>query len=853
MSDLQRGRPGYAERDVTDGMRYIPARVPGCVHSDLMRAGLLDDPRVGTNVLKARWVEEMIWSYRCEFDRPTEWGDGPGARAWLVFEQIDGVGEVVLNGQKLARHANSFLPLRVEVTEQLREHGNVLAVHLESGLYHVSDKPAEGWCHDNARDALLHKRHWLRKVQSQGSWDWAPRLMNVGLGLVRLEWTRAEVRVDYMAVIPRVSDELDRGHVTIRVWIENLGLCDLDVRLQMDLKDPEGHVAASCEIEVTLRPGMNRTELQIEATSPRLWWPIGQGEQCLYEVRGRMTVLSKSISERRSSDRLLPNEAESRQACGEIGFGGKRFGFRHIWIDQSEHQEGGRLFVLHVNGRAIFCRGANLVPADMLMAEVDRSRYERLVGRAIEANFNFLRVWGGGLYEHDDFYDLCDRHGILVWQDFVYACGKYPLNDEAFHAGAVEEARYQLRRLSHHPSLVMWCGNNENETAIVTGWAGMSRGQIAPDYGFYHLTLSKLCREEDGTRPYQPSSPFSPDGRHPGDELSGDQHPWSVGIDDMDFRKYRGMRCRFANEGGTLGPTSLPTMLACLPEGQRYVQSFAWQLHDNSVDSWQEPSLVDAMTRIWLGMDCRAMTIEEYVYWGGLLQAEGLRAYIDRFRGRMFDSAAAVFWMFNDCWPATRSWSIVDHALRRTPSFHPVRRAFSPVSVVFLEEGDQLLIHGVNDTQDEIRLEHRFGIVRFPGDYEVDETAEVRLRPNQATRIGVIERSKMDDPTRQIAFSMLKRRGTVVANNRWIGPMYLEVEWPEAQVRVSVSDGRARFESEVFALGVCIDLSGECEDGGVSDNLFDLFPGVPHEVPWSHPKPPTVLFVGNSMRKKRST
>jgi len=192
---------------------------------------------------------------------------------------------------------------------------------------------------------------------------------------------------------------------------------------------------------------------------------------------------------------------------------------------------------------------------------------------AIEANFNLLRVWGGGLYESDDFYDLCDERGILVWQEFIFACGRYPGTDLEFVASVESEATFQIRRLASHPSLVIWCGNNEMQW-IYTVKESLKKGVVLSDYGLFHLVLPRILAEEDPGRYYHPSSPFSPDiAKNPNDDESGDQHPWSIGFGENDFRKYRQMICRFPNEGGILGPTSLPTMLACLPEGQRRYNS----------------------------------------------------------------------------------------------------------------------------------------------------------------------------------------------------------------------------------------------------------------------------------------
>lgn len=812
-SDWQRGRPPYAERDEVDAARYLTAIVPGEIHLDLIRHGLIGEPTEGLNVLGARWVEEQIWSYRRTFDSAEA---ATGARAWLVFDGLDYAATIVLNGQPLGTHDNSFRPCRLDVTGRLRATGNVLAVHLDSGLFHVADKPAQGWSINGSRELLLHKRHWLRKPQCQFSWDWSPRLINVGIhGGVRLEWTTEAARIDTVVPLVTVAEDLGSARVVVRVFAEGLSSQPQPGSLTVAIAE----LGLSARASVTIGPGLHTLEVTIEVPDPRLWWPVGHGAQPLFILTTTLETAGTTIA---APERTIA--------------------FRHVRIDQGAHPDGGQFFVLHVNQRPTFCKGANLVPADIIFARIDDARYDTLVARALEANFNLLRVWGGGLYESDHLFDLCDRHGILVWQEFIFACGKYPAHDADFLANVLAEARHHVRRLASHPSLVVWCGNNENEIGMAwTGPLGVT--PVAPDYALYHYFLPRLLAEEDPTRYYQPSSPYSPPPMNVADPHSGDQHPWSIGFGDTDYRKYRLMDCRFPNEGGILGPTSLPTMLACLQGGPnpQTVQSFAWQVHDNAVDSWQERSSVDNQTLEHLGRDCRAMSIPEYVYWGGLVQAEGLREYINAFRRRMFSSAAAVFWMYNDCWPATRSWTIVDYHLRRTPSFHPVRRAFAPLCVVVAEVGDEVVVFGINDGPEPVTAELRYGLFTIAGAYPLDHTIVVVLAANVSTRMAAFPRARWADPTREIAFAMLSREGRTLAQNRLILPLLKEMAWSPAQVEVRMEPGEAIMTSATFALAVCLDIDG----GALSDNFFDCFPGVPYRLPWTAAEPPRVLYVGN--------
>ncbi|MEI6085704.1 MAG: hypothetical protein WCS70_15580 [Verrucomicrobiota bacterium] len=803
-SDGERGRVEHANNPVADEARYIDAQVPGEVHLDLWRAGRIDDPYVGTNCLKARWVEECYWAYRRWFDAPKTTG-----RVWLVFDRLDLVAKIFLNGVEVGTHKNVFYPCRIEVTGKLKPGRNLLTVHVEGGLFDVMDKPMDGYV--RKLDQRLHKGIWLRKPQCQFNWDWSTRLINVGItGGVRLEWTTDPVRLDQLVPLAELSADLKSGKVRARLFVESAKKLRGELTVEL--------AGQKIITPVTIKAGLHPVEATIAIDQPALWWPVGHGAQHLYDVRVTLKIAGKSV-----------------------GTKAARVGFRHVRINQDPHPETGRYFAVEVNGKKIFCKGGNFVPPDMIFQRCDRARYDTLTDRALEANFNLLRIWGGGQYESDDFYELCDLKGILVWQEFIFACHKYPVVHKEFFDNVKAEATYNVRRLASHPSLVIWCGNNEMEWGA---WEwGFDSGAITyPDYAMFHLTLPRLLKDEDPTRFYWPSSPYSLDGEPPNADHTGDQHPWQVGFANRDFRDYRKMTCRFPNEGGFLGPTALPTMLACLEEKDRRVQSFAWQVHDNSVDSWGTPSYPDGILPLWTGHDTRKLFIADYTYWGGLVHGEALSEYIHNFRRRMFSSAAAIFWMYNDCWPATRSWTIVDYYLRRTPSFHPVRRAMQPVTVVVAEEGKEIVIFGINETSQPVNAELRYGIFNLAGNYPLDHTEAVTLAPNASTRLASFPRAAWKNPKASAAFAILHDGDRLIARHRLILPLFKELKWPSARVNIRVRAGRATFESKTFVWGVCLDLDGERK---LPDNFFDLYPGIPHTIRWTSRTKPKVLATGN--------
>ncbi len=814
-ADGQRGAVKTHHLLETDEAKWMEASVPGEVHLELIKRGLIGEPTEGLNSLSARWVEECLWSYRTTFAASK---DAIASNAWLHFEGLDYYAKIYLNEEFIGEHDNFFRPCRISVTGKLREE-NLLVVVLDSGLYMAGNKQVEGYF-ENSYDHVLHKRIWLRKPQSSFGWDWSARYVNVGIHKpVSLEWSAA-ARVDEVVILSDVNDAMNEGKVTVRAFVEGCG--DQPGRAEISVRITGDDVVKSYEFN--LSKGMQKLETEWKVDAPKLWWPADHGEQHLYEITVQVRVDGVLIGERV-----------------------KRIGFRHLRINQDPHPSGGRYFYLVVNGKPVFAKGANSIPADMIFIRADRERYEKLIDRAREANFNFLRVWGGGVYETDDFYEICDERGIMVWQDFVFACAAYPTTDAAFMGNVKREAVHNVRRLAHHPSLVMYCGNNENEWHTYRWDDG--DGVMYPDYALYHHVLPRIVREEDPGRYYQPSSPYSPDGSFPNDDAMGDQHPWSVGFENTDFRGYRDLACRFPNEGGILGPTSLPAMEACLPEGQAHVLSYAWQQHDNSVDSWFPHSAPDQQIRDWTGLDPREMSVEEFVYYGGLIQGEGLREYIDNFRRRMFDSASAIFWMYNDCWPATRSWTIIDYYLNRTPSFYPVRRAFQPVSVVVTREEGRVSVYGINETDRPWRGELQFGLFTLAGEYLTDVRQSAVVPENVSVRLAEFECQQWDEAgaVNAVAFARLLQGDETTARNRLILPRYAELNWQQPNVEVRRDGDFAVFVSDSFAWGVCIDLRG---DRPLSDNFFDLWPGMEHRIAWPKVEAlPPVLHIGNRINR----
>ena len=788
-----------------DDRRCSPCQVPGEVHLDLMRAGLLDDVYVGMNVLKARWVEECTFYYTRTFDLTKQ----PGERVFLTLEGLDLDAEIFVNDRLCGEHHNFYTPCHLDVTEAVQEGNNRLTVRISSGLLSVSEKPVRRYQFaPELFDHLLHKRQWLRKPQFEFGWDWSERLVNVGIqGHVFLTVTR-DPFVEQIQLLPSVSEDGREGTLRVRAFCRGEGTAELEIEV-----DGSRHTLCG-----EIRDGV--LEGAVTLPHPRLWYPVGYGEANVYEVGVRLLCSGREI-------------------------GAKRFctGFRTFRVRRDRHPERGSYFILEVNGKPVFAKGANLVPADMILSNITEATYRKLTDEALEANFNMLRVWGGGLYESDFLYELCSRKGILMWQEFIFACMNYPGEDPEFREQIRQEAEFQVRRLSGNPCLVVWCGNNE------INWLKAQVPDLSSneeDRSLYRTLLAGIVRDNAPEICYHESSPMSDsDDVFPNDEYEGDQHPWDVGFEMVDYRKYREMHCRFPNEGGLNGSSSLLTARASYAGKTPEVHAPEFVLHDNYIDLLEVEGHSACNYVVWdnLGFDPLKIPYEQFCYLAGLAQGEGLKEYIDRFRARKWDSASAIFWMYNDCWPTVRSWTILDYYGRRTPSFDRVRKAFQPFHIAYVSEGGELSLVVLNESAVRREVELESGVCSTTQGFLRTEKRHLDIGPGETLRIPV--EGNPEHPEREFLYAMAREDGKLIAANRWFFARVREMQFLPARIEAVSSAEGTVLTSDVFAYGVCVDLDGEAR---VADNFFELYPGVPFLTG----KDVRVLYCYNNLKRGES-
>ncbi|MEU4798331.1 glycoside hydrolase family 2 protein [Streptomyces sp. NPDC023327] len=605
----------------------LEARVPGCVHTDLHAAGLIPDPFLGTNELDVAWVGRRSWTYTRSLAALQE-GPAPHERADLVFDGLDTAAHITLDGAELGRTRNMHRSHRFDVTGRAGE----LRVTFASAYEEAAAVRATTGERPNVYPEPFQ---YIRKMACSFGWDWGPTVVTAGIWRpVRIErWSTARIA----RVRPLVTVAGTRGRVELRVDLE---------RTAMGTGRPLVAHAAVAGVQARAETTGDHLTLVLDVPDVRLWWPRGHGEQPLYDV-----------------ELTLEDEGAALDAWR------RRIGFRTVEIDRSP-DEHGTGFTFVVNGERIFVRGVNWIPDDVLPSRITPERYRTRLRQTADANADLVRVWGGGIYEDDAFYDACDELGLMVWQDFLFACAAYP--EEQPLRGEVEaEARENVVRLMPHPSLVLWNGNNENLWGF-RDWqweeplAGDSWGE-----GYYLGLLPRVVAELDPTRAYSAGSPWSGSWEHhPNDPDHGTYHSWEV-WNRQDYTEYLANVPRFVSEFGWQAPPALATLRRALP-GESLAPDSPGMLHHQKAE--------DGNAKLRRGLERHFAPPEgdfdRWHYLTQVVQARAVATGIEHWRANWPRCAGTIVWQINDCWPVS-SWSAIDGDGRLKPLHHELRRVYA--------------------------------------------------------------------------------------------------------------------------------------------------------------------------------
>jgi beta-mannosidase len=684
---------------LTDGAgEWIPVPVPGGVHEALLAAGRIAHPYRNTHERDAAWVEELEWWYRAEFDRPTT----PGT-ARLVFEGLDTVADVWLNGIHLGHHENMFRPAEFEVALEGR---NVLLVRFTPPLLGAEIKPeiarmvarlrrlsalgggGDSFDEESAILRTLPVATTRRKAAYSWGWDFGPNIPSIGIWRpVQLQVASAPVVDGHHVALTRLS--ADHASATVRVRVE----APAALRSRVVLTAPSGRRFVS--------EGPSHTHI-LDIPDPELWWTHDLGAQALHDV----TI-------------------ELRDGSEVVDVVHDRVGLRTIELDRSKDRTGkGRLFRFVLNGMPLFARGASWLPAGMFPGSVTAQEHHDLVRRARDANFTMLRVWGGGVYEQDSFYAACDELGVLVWQDFMFACLDYPSADENLQREVALEAEYQVKRLRNRACLAVWVGNNEVHMFHSLVRLSLRRGSWG--WHFFHRILPDAVAAHDGMVPYWPGSPYGEGGILAiNGTKDGDRHTWevwhgttipffSVGRrryptlgDQRHYRRYAEDTGKFASEFGIHASPELATLRRWIDDDLLDIHSPVFDAHNKDTPK----NKGDELLAVTSGLPT---TLDEYVLYTQAVQAEGMAFALEHYRSRQPHSGGALIWQFNDVWPGL-SWSLVDSDGVPKSAYYAAARASAPVAVAFIDTGDDLELWLMNNGPTAVSVDIQIELGAFDG------------------------------------------------------------------------------------------------------------------------------------------
>mgnify|MGYP002510234700 FL=1 len=763
---------------------WIPAKVPGSVYDDLIRGGKLEDPYYRDNELKALSIMDNEFRYCCEFAAPKEEAD----KICLRFECLDTLAQVWLNGEFLGKAENMHRIYEFDVTGMLKEE-NHLEILFHSALKYIKEeqkKVRAVGCID-AMDGFAH----LRKAHSMFGWDWGPRIPDAGIHRpVSLLFIK-NARISDLYIRQKHED----GGVTLcpEVNLYCVSGEKKDYSFDIILHAPDGTVSTHTD-----------SPAEIKVENPALWWPRGYGEQNLY---------------------LL--EVVLRKDGAEIDRAAQKIGLRRIGVRREKDQYG-ESFAHEVNGITIFAMGADYIPQDNIFGRITKERTRKLLEDCAAANFNLIRVWGGGYYPEDDFLDACDELGLLVWQDFMFACAVYELTD-AFEENITAEFIDNIKRIRNHACLALWCGNNEMEMFVAGGGWGNSPKQLGDYFKMYEYIIPKLLKKYDPETFYWPASPSSGGGfDNPNDENRGDVHYWDVWHGGRPITEFRKFYFRYASEFGFQSFPSIRTIESfTLPE-DRNIFSYVMEKHqrNNSANG----KIMTYMEQEFLYPTDIATTV--YASW--LLQAEAIKNAAEHFRRHRGRCMGAVYWQLNDIWPGA-SWASIDYYGRWKALHYYARRFFAPVLLSCEEESMMTKDRNINaentsfpksvrfnvsnETREEKKALIRWQVRKNDGSVLREEEEELLVPALTASFLPKYELAELDPFTEYVSYELFLSGGLVSsASTLFIMPKYFRFKDPG--LSYTLSGDEITVHADAFAKSV--EISNEEDNLILSDNFFDM-------------------------------
>ena len=805
-------------RELKDGWRFKQVRltnwynatVPGTVHTDLLDNRIIEDPFYRLNERGLQWIDKEDWVYETGFTLDADMASRSNIE--LCLNGLDTYADVYLNDSLIIRSDNMFRRWTAPVSKLIRRNGeNTLRVYFHSPVkidmpkydalpfhYHASNDQSEN-------GGLLDKKIsvFARKAGYHYGWDWGPRLVTMGIWrpVFLRAWDEVCLRDAYYEQRSVDAHKADiMNHVELTASEEDIGM--VTVRT---IDAGSGHTLA--QVTTKLNKGENRMELPILIRSPRLWWTNGLGTPHLYTFTTEVVRDGKVVDSR--SDRI---------------------GLRSLRIVRDEDPDG-RTFYVELNGHPLFAKGANYIPQDIFLPRVTEEDYRRTIQDAVDVNMNMLRVWGGGIYENDLFYDLCDSTGILVWQDFMFACSMYPAEGSLLENIRME-AIDNVRRLRNHACIALWCGNNECQDAWYGwGWRGEIEGQN-PEYARrieqqyhqqYHVTLPEVVGEYAPGTFYWPSSPYAFEGEVSG-KTHGDRHYWDVWHARKPFSNYNTEKGRFFSEYGFQSFPEFASVRRYAPDSTDWdIRSEVMMAHQRGgehANGLIETYLTDGYP---IPKD-----FQSFLYTNLVMQGDAIRTAMEAHRRMKPYNMGSLVWQHNDCWPVA-SWSSRDYYGRWKAQHYFTRHAFDDILVSPVREGDSLNVYIVSDRLRPTGGKLRVRTVELTGTAVYDRTFTVKVQANEsrcAACIPVHDLLNGKDSTQVAILLDYDDKGKRRYSNNFALAKQKELDYPDARIATDIQPVEGGYRvglcCPVFARAVYLSTSDD--NSTYSDNYFDLRP-----------------------------
>lgn len=769
---------------------WLNGLVPGSVYNDLLNLGRMEDPFYRDNEDKALELSKKDYEYEREFIVTEDILKHD--LVLLNCEGLDTIAEILINGKLLANTNNMHRTYKFDLADFLVVGKNSINVRLYSPVKYIEKKHEENPLWGIGSDMVLDGYPHLRKAHCMFGWDWGPKLPDLGI------WRNIYITAFNYGKLEEVyvtqNHEEDKVNLDIKVGVNIFSLKE-DIRLEVKLNSPSGEVL---EEEISCGDGENHIELLVE--NPKLWWPNGYGEQALYKLKVEM---------------LKGGQLLDSYQCN--------IGLRNLTVKQQKDQWG-ESFEFNINGISIFAMGADYIPEDNILPRCNKERTEKLIQDCIKANFNCIRVWGGGIYPEDYFFDLCDKYGLIVWQDLMFACAVYELTED-FTENIIKEVEDNMRRIRNHASLGLWCGNNEMEAGWVD-WDFPKTPKTRLDYiKQFEFILPEVAKRIDPNTFYWRSSPSSGGGfDNPNDENRGDVHYWEVWHGQKPFTEYRKFFFRFASEFGFQSFPSLKTVESyTLPE-DRNIFSYVMEKH-------QKNGSANGKILYYLAQNFKyPKDFDSLLYTSQLLQAEAIKYGVEHWRRNRGRCMGSVYWQLNDCWPVA-SWASIDSFGRWKALHYFARRFYAPVIITAEENSKGARLVVTNDTLSAVEGKVIWSVR--------DNSSNILLEGSQnifVDKLSVVETNKIDLPEELTAGNALRKiyleyslmiNGKKVSKGTVTFVPNKHFDFLKPEITFEVREGSHSFDLYINAknYGRYVEVLVAGSDVVLSDNYFDISGG----------------------------